>query len=97
MGAVQLVEKIAKHEEMKKEDLIKESLEAYLLEKKREYLREKFEILSKYNVSTVAELKKAIKAGKVAEHPAWEDLIEARNIDAEIKEIESDLRRLQKS
>ena len=97
MGAVQLVEKIAKHEEIKKDDLIRESLEAYLLEKKREYLKERFEILSRYRIASAAALKKAIKEGKVFEHPAWEDLIEVRNIDAELKEINDDFRRLQKS
>jgi len=97
MGAVKLVEKIARHEEMKKEELIRESLAAYLLDKKREYLKEKFELLSRYNISSTTELKKAIKNGKVEGHPAWEDLIEARNINAELKEIESDLRSLQKA
>jgi|SRR3989338_141863 len=97
MGPVQMVDKIAKHEEMGKEELIRESLEAFLLGKKREYLKEKFELLSRHRVISAAELKKAIKEGKVTEHPSWEDLIDVRNIDAELKGIESDLKRLQKS
>lgn len=97
MSATQLIEKIAKHEELKKEELIRESLEAYFREKKRKLLEEKFEILSRYGVTSATELKKAIKSGKAIEHPGWEDLIEVQNIDEELKEIENDLRRLQKS
>jgi hypothetical protein len=32
--------------------------------------------------------------GTVPEHPGWEDLIEIKNIEAEIKEIEDDIRTL---
>ena len=97
MNAVQLIEKIAKHEDMKKDELIKESLIAYLLDKKRAYQEEKFQILSRYNISTAAELKKLISSGKIIEHPTWEDLIEIKNIDKEIKKASDDLKSLQKN
>ena len=92
-----VVEKIAKHEEKTKDDIIKESLEAYLLSKKNEFLKEKFETLSKYNVSSAQELKNLIKKGKISDHPAWEDCIEAQNIDSEINQINNDLRIVRKN
>ena len=93
----QLVEKIAKHEELDKDSLLLEGISAYLLEKKREYLKEKFEILTRYRVVSTLELKKQISRGKIEEHPAWEDFIESKNIDSEIKEIDNDLKHLQKN
>jgi len=97
MNALQLIEKIARHEAIKKDDLLRESLGLYLFDKKREYLREKAEILARYGVVSALQLKKAVKTGKVPEHPGWEDFIEVKNIDAEIKETENDLGRLRKA
>jgi hypothetical protein len=52
------------------------------------------EILARYPVVTVKELEEKIKSGTVPEHSAWEDLIEIKNIESEISEIESDIRTL---
>ena len=38
------------------------------------------------------ELNHKITEGKAPEHPGWEDLIEVKNIEAEIKEIEDDIK-----
>jgi hypothetical protein len=64
-------------------------------EKKRKYLIERLEILSKHGVNSVEELREKIEEGEILEHPAWEDLIEVKNIEAEIKGIEDDIRALQ--
>ena len=40
------------------------------------------------------DLNQKIAEGKVAEHPGWEDLIELKNIEREIEEIEHDIRTL---
>ena len=86
-----------KHEEKSKDDLMKESLESYLVSKKTELLREKLEILTKYNVTKALDLKTLIKNGKVKEHPAWEDFIEIENIDSEINQIDNDIRSIHKN
>ena len=65
-----------------------------LKEKKKNFQIEKIEILARYGVETVNELQQKIKEGTVPEHPAWEDLIEIQNIEAEIKEIEGDIKTL---
>jgi len=66
-----------------------------LIEKKRKFQDEKFEILSRYQVTTIAEFEEKIKSGEIIEHPAWEDLIELKNIEVEIKEINDDIQSLQ--
>jgi len=63
-----------------------------LKEKQRLLQIERFEILSRYQSSRVKELNQKITEGKAPEHPGWEDLIELKNIEAEIKEIENDIK-----
>ena len=52
---------------------------------------ERFEILARYQASNVEELNHKITEGSAPEHPAWEDLIEVKNIEQEINEIENDI------
>ena len=66
-----------------------------LIEKKRKFQDERFEILSRYQVTTIVELENKIKSGEIIEHPAWEDLIELKNIEVEIREIDGDIQSLQ--
>ncbi len=40
------------------------------------------------------EFEEKIKGGEIPEHPAWEDLIELKNLEAEIKEIDRDIKSL---
>jgi len=63
-----------------------------LKEKQRLLQIERFEILSRYQYSIVKELNQKIIEGKAPEHTGWEDLIELKNIEAEIKEIENDIK-----
>lgn len=63
-----------------------------LKEKKRLLQIERFEILGRYQTSSVGELNQKIAEGKAPEHPGWEDSIELKNIEAEIKEIENDIK-----
>ena len=55
---------------------------------------ERFEILARYQASSVEELNQKVTEGKAPEHPGWEDLIEVKNIEQEINEIENDIKTL---
>ena len=68
-----------------------------MAEKKRAYLKERFEILSRYGAISVADLQTKIKSGKIPEHPVWEDMIEVENIEAEVREMDDAIRDLQKT
>jgi hypothetical protein len=63
-----------------------------LREKQRLLKIERFEILSRYRASNVEQLNQKIAEGDAPEHPGWEDLIEVKNIEQEINEIEDDIR-----
>ena len=94
MNGLETVEKLSKKYSMTMDDFLKTGSGSMLKEKKRKFQNERLEILSRYQATTIEELLGKIKNGEVREHPGWEDLIELRNIEAEIKEIDSDLRAL---
>ncbi len=91
MRALSFVEDLSKKYGISVEDLIREGTELALRERKKAYLRERLEILARYAVTSRQELEKHIQQGLVPDHPAWEDLIEVKNLEAEVREIERDL------
>jgi len=91
MRALQFVEELSKKYGIPVEALIREGAELALRERKKAFLRERLEILSRYGVVSVQELEGQIQQGAVPDHPAWEDLIEVKNLEAEVREVERDL------
>jgi len=91
------IEKLSKKYSVSPDEFIKAGATLTIQEKKRELQIERLEILARYEATTVDELREKIKEGSVPEHPAWEDLIEIKNIDDEIREIDSDIRTLQET
>lgn len=89
------LDRLSKKYSMSQEEFIKLGSTLAMKEKKRSMQIEKLEILARYGALTVNDLEEKIKTGDVPEHPAWEDLIEIKNIESEISEIENDIRTLQ--
>ncbi len=58
---------------------------------KRLLMAERFEMLSRYRVSSPEELKGKIEIGAVPEHPTWEDYIELTNLEDELACLEDNL------
>jgi len=71
------------------------ALKSFLLEKKRQVLQKKLEILARYGVQSIDELEDKIAQGEIAEHPAWEDLIVVENLTAHLEELDDYLADLQ--
>ncbi|MDO8549430.1 MAG: hypothetical protein Q7S39_04655 [Ignavibacteria bacterium] len=88
------VEKLYRKYMTASNEFVKDSLESFLIEKRRKYKIELNQLLRKYNANDAKELENKIKKGIVEEHPAWEDLIEIENLIEELKDIESDLAKL---
>jgi hypothetical protein len=91
MSALSQVEKISQKYAVSAEEFIRSGVIANLKEKQRLLKIERFEILSRYRASNVEELNQKITEGDAPEHPGWEDLIEVKNIEQKIKEIENDI------
>ena len=97
MVPVKTLDKVAHHIDMDKEQLINEGVIALLVSKKNELLNEKLELLKRYKVISFEVLKEKIQSGEIKEHPTWEDYIETKNINAEIKVIDRDIKALRKT
>ncbi len=91
MSSLSQVEKISEKYAVSVEEFIRSGAIMNLREKQRLFQIERFEILSRYQASNVEELNQKVIEGNAPEHPAWEDLIEVKNIEEEIKEIENDI------
>ncbi|MBE9570571.1 MAG: hypothetical protein IMF11_08085 [Proteobacteria bacterium] len=94
MSTLSQVEKISQKYAVSAEEFIRSGIIMNLREKQRLLQIERFEILARYQASSVEELNQKVTEGKAPEHPGWEDLIEVKNIEQEIKEIENDIRAL---
>ncbi len=97
MEDMKTIEGLSKKFSLSPTDFIKIGSSLAIKEKKREFQLEKLEIMDRYNVKSVLDLKEKIERGTIPEHPSWEDFIELKNIEAEIKELESDIRALQET
>ena len=75
-------------------ELMEQALRHILLEKRREAMQERRELLARYSVDSLAELEQRIAAGTVVEHPAWEDLIVVENLETSLEELDEHLRNL---
>lgn len=91
MSTLSDVEKISQKYSESAEEFIRAGVIMNLKEKKRLLQIERFEILARYQTSSLEELNQKITEGKAPEHPGWEDLIEIKNIEEEIKEIDNDI------
>lgn len=94
MTGLETVEKLSRKYDINMDSFLLTSSKLMLKEKKRKFQEERFEILSRYQVVTIGEVEEKIKNGEIPEHPAWEDLIDLKNIEAEIKEIDRDIQSL---
>lgn len=77
-------------------ELFRQAFVSLILEKKRQVLQLKLEYLARYGVNNQTDLEMKIAEGEVAEHPAWEDLIAAENLDARLEELNAYLKDLQR-
>jgi len=88
---------IATYMGMTEEEVMHQALVVFLQERKKSIMRDRLEILARYNVSSVNELEEKIATGQVSEHPTWEDTIVAENLSTRVAEIERYLQRLQQA
>ncbi|MCB0062243.1 MAG: hypothetical protein KDE19_09015 [Caldilineaceae bacterium] len=75
-------------------ELMQRALAVFLQEQRRAVLQTRLELLARYGTKTVDELADKIEEALVPEHPAWEDLIVAENLDARLEELDAYLRNL---
>jgi len=89
---VSIIEKVARRLGIPPEELEREAIELWFKHKLALVEAEITEILTKYDVRSIEELEESICKGKIAEHPAWEDLIVLERLLEEKKKIIDALR-----
>jgi len=82
------VDEIAASLDLTESELFRQALVSLLLEKKRQTLQLRLEILARYGADSVTDLEFRIAQGIVAKHPVWEDLIVAENLSARQGELD---------
>jgi len=86
---------IASALELSEDELSRQALISFLREQKRDALQLHLDILARYGAQSLEDLETKITRGTVVEHPAWEDLIVAENLNARLEELDGYLDRLQ--
>jgi len=91
-GMARVIDVVARRLGISPEKLEREAVEVWLRRKLALVEAEIAEILTKYGVRSVEELEKYIRRGKVAEHPAWEDLITLERLLEEKRKLSEAMR-----
>jgi len=87
-----VIDVVARRLGISPEKLEREAVEVWLRRKLALVEAEIAEILTKYGVRSVEELEEYIRRGKVAEHPAWEDLITLERLLEEKRKLSEAMR-----
>ena len=82
-----ILNKLSKELEIPEEKMLDESINVFLERELRNAAAEILKIKSEFKVSNPKELKSKIEAGKIGEHPAWEQLIYWENLKKRIKVV----------
>jgi hypothetical protein len=90
------ITQIATSQGLPENELFRQALVSYLLDKKRQAMQLKLEILSRYGAASLPDLETKIAHGIVVEHPAWEDLIVVENLTERLEEMDVQLGDLQR-
>ena len=73
------------------ETLIREGIMEYIKSRIKACMRDRLEIMSRYQVLSLDEFEKKVQDGSIPEHPGWEDLITLENIENSIDNLKMEL------
>ena len=76
-----LLSRLSKELELPEKKILDESIQIFLDKELRDASAEILKIKNQFKVSNSKELKNKIEAGKIDEHPAWEQLIYWENLN----------------
>ena len=76
---------------MTEETLIREGIMEYIRSRIKAGMRDRLEIMSRYQVPSLDEFEKRVQDGSIPEHPGWEDLITLENIETRVDKLKMEL------
>ena len=90
-GAIETAKIVSKDLGINEDALIREGIAEYILKRIKACMRDRLEILSRYEISSIEEFEKNVHEGIIPEHPGWEDLITLENLDNSIAKLKMEL------
>jgi hypothetical protein len=70
---------------------MREGIVEYIKSKIKYCMKDRLEIMSRYEVSSLNEFEKRLQEGIIPEHPGWEDLIILENLEVSINKFKKEL------
>jgi len=89
-----LLSRLSKELEIPEKKMLDKSLNVFLDSELRNTSAEIMQIKKQFKVSSPKDLKNKIEAGKIDEHPAWEQLIYWENLNKRIKVVNDWMQKL---
>jgi hypothetical protein len=89
-----IFETVAKEFHMKQEELLKESVRMYLIQKLYKIESEIYLILKKYGIKNILDMDSKVKEGLIKEDQAYEDYFTLDNLEADRKKLKEFLEEL---
>ncbi|MEQ8190429.1 MAG: hypothetical protein ABRQ39_20855 [Candidatus Eremiobacterota bacterium] len=89
-----IFETVAKEFHIKQEELLKESVRLYLIQKLYKIESEIFLILKKYGIKNIFDMDNKVKEGIIKEEQAYEDYFTLDNLEADRKKLKEFLEEL---
>ncbi len=71
--------------------IMREGIIEFIKSKIKACMRDRLEIMSRYQISSLDEFEKKLKEGSIPEHPGWEDLIILENLENSINKLKIEL------
>lgn len=73
------------------ETFIREGIMEYIKSRVKSCMRDRLEIMSRYQVPSLDEFEKRVQDGSSPEHPGWDDLITLENIENSMNKLKMEL------
>lgn len=73
------------------ETFIREGIMECIKSRIKACMRDRLEIMSRYQVPSLDEFEKRVQDGSIPEHPEWEDLITLENIETRVNKLKMEL------
>lgn len=94
VSATEAVKHLSRDLGVNEDTLIREGIIEYIKSRIRACMRDRLEIMSRYQISSLEEFEKKVHEGSIPEHPGWEDLIILENLENSINKLKKELSRV---
>lgn len=88
---IEVVKHVSKDLGINEDVIIREGIAEFIKNRIKTCMRDRLEILSRYQLSSIQEFENKVNDGSIPEHPGWEDLIIVENLENSISKLKKEL------